>query len=242
MKKYISILILVAACGIAFQSCQKQKYYYDTGLAKGKYDGTVLQYLQNNQYHMFDSLTKVIKLAGMEDVFQNDSITFFAMADTAIRYSVQMLNSYLVSQGKDTVSDLSQLSQAFWKQELSLYIFDGVHRLNDYPQIDFNNLVVYSGGYYKSYGGKIMNIGVVYNSVGGVQYQGYRQLYLNYFSGDVPPSTFIYTVPVASSDINPTNGIVHALQFTNPADGSTQYFGFNWVDFVNQAIAIGLSN
>lgn len=242
MKKCIPILILIAVGITVFQSCQKQKYYYDTGLAKAKYNGTVLQYLQNNQYHMFDSLTKVIKLAGMEDVFQNDSITFFAMADTAIQYSVRFLNSYLALQGKDTISDLSQLSQSFWKQELSLYLFDGVHRLNDYPQIDFGNLVVYSGGYYKSYGGKVMNIGVVYNSVGGVQYQGYRQLYLNYFSGDVPPATFIYTVPVASSDINPTNGIVHALQFTNPTDGSTQYFGFDPIDFMNQAVATGLSN
>lgn len=236
MKKYILIVILIATCGIFFQSCNKQKYYYDTGLAKAKYDGNVLQYLQNNQYHMFDSLSKVIKLAGMEDVFENDSITFFAMADTAIKYSIEFLNSTLAMQGKDTISDLSQLSAAFWKEELSLYLFTGIHRLSDYPQIDFSNIVAYGGGYYKSYGGKVMNIGVVYNSVNNVQYQGYRQLYLNYFSGDVPPSVFIYTVPVASSDINPTNGIVHALQFTS------QYFGFNPVDFTNEAIAIGLNN
>ncbi len=218
MKKNILILISLAFFCIAFQRCQKQKYYYDTGLANAKYDGDILQYLQNNQYHMFDSLVKVIGLAGMNDIFEKDSITFFAMADTAIRHSVQFLNTALDAQGKDTITDLAQLSPAFWKEELSLYLFVGIHRLSDYPQIDYSNLVAYGGGYYKSYGEKVMNIGVVYNSAGDVQYQGYRQLYINYFSGDVPPSAFIYSVPVASSDINPTNGIVHALQFTD------QYF------------------
>ena len=235
MKKVLLILTVILSVGVMMTGCKKQQYYFDTGVANAKFNGSILQYLESNQYHMFDSLVKVIKLAGMEDVFQNDSITFFAMADTAIQTSIMFLNSNLALQGKDTISDLAQLSPAFWQQELSLYLFTGVHRLNDYPQIDFGNLLVFGGGYYKSYGSKIMNIGVVYNSVGGVQYEGYRQLYLTYFAGDVPPPTFTFDVPVASSDINPTNGIVHALTYAN------QYFGFNPSDFTNAAIAIGIS-
>ncbi|HEU0227792.1 MAG TPA: hypothetical protein VFQ86_08645 [Arachidicoccus soli] len=235
MNRNINGFILICMLLLVLSSCQKQKYYYDTGLSKAAYNGTVMDYLENNPYHLFDSVVKVIKLAGMENVFQSDSITFFAPADTCIYASIANLNSQLVSRGKDTISDLAQLSPEFWKEEISLYLFSGVHRLKDYPQIDPSNMQVFPGGYYPSYNGKVMHVGVIFNTVNGVQYAGYRQLMIDYFTGSTPPTGYLtWQTLVASSDINPSNGIVHVLQYPS------HFFGFNPSDFANEAIAKGI--
>lgn len=231
--------------------CKKNDYFIDTGLHKADYNGTVMEYLEQNPHHLFDSLCKVIRLAGMEDVFNNDSITFFAPADTCIMASVATLNQSLLLKGKDTVTDLGQIDASVWKRELSLYVFKGVHRLKDYPQIDPLAMQVYGGQYYASYSGKVMNIGVYFQDVNGVKYAGYRQLVLGYFSGETPPDFLPYLIPVASSDIHPKNGIVHVLQFTQKViyvnengDQTTEvfpvFFGFQPYDFVTEAIAEGI--
>ncbi|SDZ96625.1 hypothetical protein SAMN05192529_10567 [Arachidicoccus rhizosphaerae] len=252
IKKFFGWLCLVVIAAAGFSACHKDDYYIDTGLHNAKYEGTVMDYLENNQYHLFDSLCKVIRLAGMEDIFTNDSITFFAPADTCIKSSVEYLNQQLLLKGKDTVTSLAQLPASFWKKELSLYLFQGVHRLKDYPQIDPLAMQVYGGQYYSSYGGKVMNIGVYFNDVNGVKYAGYRQLMLGYFAGETPPDFLPYLIPVASSDINPYNGIVHVLQYTQKViyyssdsdDALTTllpvYFGFEPYQFVQDALAAGI--
>jgi len=252
IKKFLSWAGMLFVGVLAFSACHKDSYYIDTGLHKAEYNGTVMDYLEQNQYHLFDSLCKVIRLAGMEDVFQNDSITFFAPADTCILSSVSYLNQQLLLKGKDTITSLEQLPASFWKKELSLYLFKGVHRLKDYPQIDPLAMQVYGGQYYSSYGGKVMNIGVFFNDVNGVKYAGYRQLVLGYFSGETPPAFLPYLIPVASSDINPYNGIVHVLQYTQTvmyldpdSDETNQiilpvYFGFQPYEFVQDALAAGI--
>jgi len=252
IKKIIGCVGMVITFGLVVTSCHKDDYYIDTGLHKAEYNGTVMDYLEQNQYHLFDSLCKVIRLAGMEDVFKNDSITFFAPADTCILSSVAYLNAQLLLKGKDTITGLDQLPASFWEKELSMYLFKGVHRLKDYPQIDPLAMQVYGGQYYSSYGGKVMNIGVQFNDVNGVKYAGYRQLMLGYFSGETPPDFLPYLIPVASSDINPFNGIVHVLQYTRvvtltntDSDETNQlvlpvYFGFEPYEFVQNALAAGI--
>jgi len=232
MKYFNRIWILSGLFLIVLGSCQKNDYYVDSGNSNAKYNGTVLEYLQNNPYHLFDSVVKVINLAGMDDIFKTDSITFFAPADTCIAASISYLNFQLAQKGKDTISNLNQLPKEFWRKELSLYVFKGLHRLKDYPQVDPKNLQVFPGGYFPSFDEKVMHIGVIFNDVNGVQYAGYRQLMINYFSGTTPPAgTLLWETLVASSDINPNNGIVHVLQYP------FHKFGFSEFDFANEAMA-----
>jgi hypothetical protein len=73
---------------------------------------------------------------------------------------------------------LDQIKPEVWRNTLSQYIFEGKNLLKDYPQRDTVSYVAYPGQNYTSYGGRIMNIGVIFNNAGGVQYAGYRQLRL----------------------------------------------------------------
>lgn len=194
-------------------SCKQDEYYVDGGKADPVFKGDMLQYLESNP--KFDTIAQIVKLAGMEEVFKNEDITFFAPTDEVVRRTIGTLptgglNKQLFDRGKDTVKVLSDIESATWKKYLSRYIFKGAKKLNDYPQLDFRLKAIYPGSFYYTYTNDIANIGVVYNSVNGVQYIGYRQLSISYIPDPSSPDSFI-PAAVASSDIQPKNGVVHVL-------------------------------
>ncbi|MBB2148190.1 hypothetical protein [Pedobacter gandavensis] len=225
------ILLMLAGTLLLFGSCKK--YYFDTGLHESKFDGTVLEYLKSKPA-FFDSTLRVIDLAGMNDVVNKEEITFFAPPSGTIFKSINRLNLYLKYNGKDTVSQLSQIKPEVWKNTLSQYIFKGKYLLKDYPQRDTVSYVTYPGKNYASYGGRVMNLGVLFNDAGGVIYAGYRQLYLAYIPDLSNPQVALVNVPIASSDIQPSNGVVHVLNKTK------HNFGFNTNSFIEQAVVAGI--
>lgn len=227
----IALLLAVTVCLLA--SCKKQ-YYFDTGVHVAAYNGSILSYLKANPTY-FDTTVRVINLAGMNDVLDKENVTFFAPTSSSIYKSIIKLNAFLRQNGKDTVSQLQQIKPVVWKETLSLYIFKGTYRLKDYPQLDTTSIVAYPGQGYTSYGGRTMNVGVIYRNAGGVQYAGYRQLILSYIPDLSNPYVGMINIPVASSDIAPTNGIVHVLQQDH------HFFGFNVTQFINTAISNGIS-
>ncbi|MGM9478498.1 fasciclin domain-containing protein [Pedobacter sp. GSP4] len=242
MKNKDKMLLFSLICMLlALASCKK--YYQETGVHEAKYNGNILQYMEDKK-PFFDSTLTVIKLAGMADVVSKENITFFAPPSGSIFKSVKQLNVYLRVQGKDTVSKLSQIKPLVWKNILSQYIFKGASRLKDYPQRDTLSYLAYPGQGYASYGNRIMNIGVifndavVYNSAGAeisrVAYAGYRQLYLAYIPDLSNPQVSLVNIPVATSDIQPTNGVLHVLT------KSKHNFGFNTNTFIEQAISAGI--
>lgn len=261
MLKLIKIIAPVLLLAIGFLSgCKKDSYFHDSGVHDAKFNGSVLEYLHSKPVH-FDSLSRVIKIAGMEEVFSKETITFFAPTSGSVHQSVKFLNYYLRTTGKDTVVNLEQLKPEFWRKMLALYVFKGNSGLKDYPQIDTAAMQAYPGQGYNSYSvdnepGRTMNIGVIYNSAGGVKYAGYRQLMLSYIYDYASPTRGLILNRVASSDIAPLNGRVHVLQSTYPLklvfvkpDGTTaevmtqqpQYFGFDISNFVLTAIAMGIT-
>jgi hypothetical protein len=80
-----------------------------------------------------------------------------------------------------------------------------------------------------------MNIGVFYNSANGVKYVGYRQLILSFIPDFSNPTVSLLNVPIATSDIQPTNGVIHALQFQN------HVLGFDSRRFITAAESAGIS-
>lgn len=225
--------------GILTTGCKKYEHYIDTGVTNAKYNGNIMQYLESKPFH-FDTLTQVIKLAGMENVFKNDNITFFAAPDPSIASAINSLNAYLSSSGRDSVKTLSDIKPQAWKEILSMYIFKGTNRLKDYRQVDTNALDTYSGQGYLSYNQKALNIGVIFNdAVNGdvrIKYAGYRQLMISYIPDPSKPKTSWINAPVASSDINPTNGIVHSIKY------SAHAFGFDKNRFILIAVENGIGN
>lgn len=239
MKNMISIKQTFSACLVAAMtllgSCSKDDYFKDSGTVNGNFQGNMLEYLQSRPQY-FDSLTKVIRLAGMEKIFSAEDLTFFAPADSSIRSSIAELNRQLSFQGKKTVTRLEQIKPEVWRAQLARYLFKGKKSMNDFPQLDPGNVAAYPGQIYATYDGAIMNIGVIYNDAGGVKYAGYRQLSLAYIPSASAPRDYLswYNSTVASVNIAPTNGYVHALRYSN------HYFGFDVFQFIENAIAKGI--
>lgn len=240
----ITLVIIIAFS--VFTSCKRDDYFQDTGTINPNFNGTILTYLKSKPVY-FDTLTRVIQIAGMNDVFDKESITFFAPTSSSIYKSIKALNKNLKTNGRDTVSKLEQIKPETWKETLSMYIFKGVYRLKDYPQLDTIAINAFPGQGYTSYGGRTMNIGVIFNdAVTGstsVKYAGYRQLYLSYIPDFSNPKANLLNFPVASSDIAPTNGIVHVLAqsaFSGANIVSKHNFGFNTQTFINKVIADGI--
>lgn len=227
--------MLAAFLGCVIYGCSDDSYLIDTGTHDAFYQGTIWDYLKEKEIN-FDSLTKIIQLAGMQDVFEQDTITFFAPSDPSINRSVSDLNNYLYRRGRDTVKDLNQISPYVWKELLSLYIIKDKYILRDIPQLDTIQLDVYGGQTFLSYEGRPMNVGVVYFDAGGVKYAGYRQLYYSYINDFSNEIGSLINVPVASSDIQPFNGAVHVLRYHN------HEFGFSSSDFINKAVAEGIED
>ena len=233
----IKKLIPLAVCTILLSGmgCQKKDYFENTGTHEANFQGNVLQYLQSKP-GMFDSVVKIIQLAGMNQVFENEEITFFAPADSSIRSTLRFLNSSLAMLGQPEVKRMEQIKPEVWRQQLSRYLFKGKKGMNDFPQLDPANVSAYPGRIYSSYSGEIMNVGVIYNDAGGVKYAGYRQLVLSFIPSQSTPLDYQswYPVVVASVNIAPTNGYVHALKF------SQHNFGFSADQFIEHAIASGI--
>jgi hypothetical protein len=243
IKRYFTPLAVCSVClTMIVSSCSKDDYFVDGGPAKAQFNGSVLQYLESNP--KFDSIAQVVKLAGMEDVFTNEEITFFAPTDEVLRRTIGQVNSpisqlqnglnqRLFDLRKDTLKTLADVPSATWRKFLMRYMFKGKNVLKDYPQLDFNLKPLYPGGFYLGYNNDLANIGVVYNAANGVAYTGYRQLSISYIPDPSNPQNFI-AAAVASSDIQPKNGVVHALAlylgrgigevFT---DSRANVFGFN---------------
>ncbi len=239
MKKIIqknsgtSLFVVLMLC-LILASCKKEDYYIDSGVHDGTYEGSVYQYLKSKPAY-FDTLSQVIDVAGMQDVFENEEITFFAPPSSSIYKAVKSLNQYLRNDGKDTVSSLSQIKPEVWRELLSLYIFEGKYMLKDFAQLDTLDLDAYAGQGFVSSAGRPMNIGVIYNDAGNVKYSGYRQLWLSYINDFSSPKTSLINIPVASSNIEPRNGAIHVLQYRN------HLFGFTSSNFILAATSKGIT-
>lgn len=236
-------LFLTSLLGLLFVSC-KNDYYIDSGTHAEKYDGTVLDYIRMRK-DVFDSLHTVIKLAGLEKVLDQDGVTFFAPGDASIRKTVYALNEYLFFTGRDTILSLNQVDPSVWREYLSMYIYNNTYLLKDIPQIDTLNLNIFPGQGFVSIGGKSMNLGVNYNDVISeirkdeyqiVKYAGYRQLFISYIrnAGNVGSFGGMVNAPVATSNLQTRNGVIHALEYRRHS------FGFDRSSFINAAVAKGI--
>lgn len=233
MKTLRSLLYLIAAsvCSLLFVNCQDDSYLHDSGVHSPYYEGSVLDYLKSRPDY-FRQLVEIIDYAGMEDVFQNDDITFFAPSDWSIRSSVNHLSDYLYTRGGDSIKDFRQIKPEVWKDMLSMYIIKDRYLLKDIPQLDTTLVSSYPGQAYYSYSGRPMNIGVVYSDAGGVKYAGSRQILYSYINDFTTMD--MKNAYVASCNIQPRNGVVHVIRF------SDHVLGFYPQNFRRRAIDEGI--
>jgi hypothetical protein len=228
MRQVIILIVTVTA----LFSCTDKSYLIDGGKANPYYEGTMLEFLKSRP-DLFTKLVKVIEITGMEDVFTNEDITFFAPTDYSIQASVDQLNTIRYNRyGQKPVTDLSQIKAETWEQYLQMYIVDNKYLLRDVAQVDTVNMAVFAGQAILARNSKPMNMGVVYGEANGVRYAGYRQLLYSMIY-DVQ-SMDMQNAYVATSDIQPVNGIVHVIRFTD------HKFGFTSGNFAYKAIEDGI--
>ena len=234
-----NIIIVFAGFLLVFTSCKRDEYYKDGGKAKADYPGDMLQYLQDKAVP-FDTIAQIIKLAGMENTFRKTDFTFFAPDDDVIKRTIGnnktdgSLNKFLFDSGRDTVKKLSDIDSTIWKKYLQRYMFKGINKLKDYPQIDLTLQNQYPGALYYSYSGDVLNIGVIYGDANNVKYIGPRTLVIGFIYDINNAENAVFRTNISSSDIKPTNGVVHTLQY------NAAYFGFNPSDFYEEIYFAGL--
>lgn len=220
-----AVLILIAT------SCQK-KYYYDSGLSKPEFNGSMMEFLESRPL-LFDTLVQVIKLADMESYFRDSSFTFFAPADSSIHNTIRYFNFQLKVFGQDTVEALSDIKKEFWRATLQNYMFRSIKGLEDYPQLDLLNKQAFPGEFSRSMGGRVMNIGAVFLDARGIKYQGLRYLNISYVPSEAAPYNSWILTRVATCNIKPKNGMVHVLMYggeypqTSSSIYSPHFFGFD---------------
>ncbi|AYL95075.1 hypothetical protein HYN43_007090 [Mucilaginibacter celer] len=234
-----NIIIAFAGLLLVLTGCKRDEYYKDGGKAKADYPGDMLQYLQDKAVP-FDTIAQIVKLAGMEETFRKTDFTFFAPDDDVIKRTIGnnktrgSLNKFLFDAGRDTVKNLSDIDSAIWKKYLQRYMFKGINRLKDYPQIDINLQNQYPGALYYAYSGDVLNIGVIYDDANNIKYIGPRTLVISYIYDINNAQNAVFRNKISSSDIKPKNGVVHTLQYNEA------YFGFNQDDFYQEIYFAGL--
>ena len=204
-------------------SCQRDDYYFDSGLADPHFDGSVMDYLDAKPIE-FDTIAQIVRLAGMEETFRDHEFTFFAPTDESIKRLIGAidrggLNQQLFHLGRDTIVQLSEVDSLIWRRYLERHMFSGRNKLMDYPQIDLEMLTVFPGETYYALSRDVLNIGVIHHDAGRVKYLGYRQLVIRYIPDISRPDEVRTDVRIASSDIQPNNGVVHVLNVNNAEFG-----------------------
>jgi len=237
MKKilYCALAILL------FSSACKNDYFEDSGIHQAKYAGTIMDYLDAHSKRpedLFDTLTQVIRIAGLDEVLRNEKLTFFAPPDPSINKALKELNMRLYSSALDTVRFLDEVKPEVWREFLSDYIIRGDFGLIDFRQLDTAALYAYPGQIFKTYGGASINVGVIYHDLKNgdvkIKYQGPRQIFLSYVPDYSLPSYGWYNAPIATSNIQPTNGRLHVINYVR------HQFGFAYNRFSNLAIERGI--
>lgn len=145
MKSKIKIwqlVIAVITIPIFMGNCTNDSYLIDGGKSNPYYDGTIMEFLQSrspkddpkNDY--FSDLIEIIRLANMEEVLEEENVTFFAPTNWSIRKSVALLNKMWYQMGNDSIKNLKQIKPSVWREYLSMYILKDKYTLKDIPQID----------------------------------------------------------------------------------------------------------
>lgn len=235
-----AILIVFAGLVIFLAGCKRDEYYIDGGKAQADYPGSMMEYLEQKPVP-FDTIAQIVKLAEMEDTFRNADFTFFAPDDDVVKRTIGSLtngglNADLYRLGRDTVRQLSDISPVIWRKFLTRYMFAGINRLKDYPQIDLGLQSQYPGQLYYSNSNDVFNIGVIYGDANGVRYIGPRRLHIMYIPDIASPTATYSPTYISSSDIKPRNGVVHTLAY------SGSYFGYNYGEFFDDVYVTGLTS
>ncbi len=201
MKKIILLMISVA---MVFASCETQQDIIDTGVSNPVFDGTIMEYLRSNDYN-WGLTVEMIEKAGLVDLFEGNDpeypeITFLAFPTYSIYH-------YLYPLGEQDISNLSAeecrdfvmshvIKGKYLKENIA---FRNIKYLIFEPeQTGYTELVTEEGNVLRAF--------LQRGEWGGVPETG--AIIMGIYSMNA--SNY---VPLATPNIQPSNGVVHALDY-----------------------------
>jgi hypothetical protein len=211
MTKLIKAIVLISALFVV--GC-KDEYFSDhlqpVGQS-GELGVTTMQYLQNNP-STFDTLTRLIKLTGLESAVNEKGSTFMAPRD----YSIHNYFKLLYPDPANMPATLDALPQ-LEKDKIAEIIKDYI--IPKQEIVSSGLATTYS--YVVTAGGKKARFNVVTTDYLGNVNMGAK--YVNFSLNIAPPADKeqYESVSVATANLRSTNGVLHVLA------SDAHIFGFN---------------
>ena len=201
MRTIIGICVCVL---MVLTGCDTKQNWIDTGVSSPYHDCSIMEYLRGDAYN-WELTVEMIERADLTDLFEGQvdtlpEITFFGIPS----YSILR---YLWDNGMESVSELTS---AFCRETILNHVVKGKYLKADIAYRNPNYLITDpqqdGGTELITLGGRQLKAYVDKSEYGGVPDAGAETMYLYSFSA--------YTqVPLASPDIQPLNGVVHALNY-----------------------------
>ncbi len=198
MKKILLAISIV----LTIVSCTTDYNMNNTGLANGKFDGTMYDYFHSDSYN-WDSLIIMIDRAGLQDLFNGEvegyeEITFWGPTNNSIR-------RWMLEGGTGVPKRLKDLRPEECRKYVMAHVVKGKTMLNDIPRGTINMGSV-SGGM-TMYGEDNKNEMWVYTEQ--LPYNGVIDVGAVIIK--IRSMRTLVDIDIASCNIEPTTGVVHSL-------------------------------
>lgn len=198
----IKRILITGIAGILILSCGKDQYH-DTGLANGKHDCSVWEYMQQDGTN-WDSVIMMIQRAGLQSIFdgsnpQYSEITFFGPVNYAVR---QFLYKTEDEEGERIYHSIQDVPVEICRQMVLSHVVPKRMLEKDF---DYEIKGTDTGG-------------TIVQTLTGIDLRVYRIKTPYNGIPDIGPEYLAihalekgHKADVASADIECTNGIVHSL-------------------------------
>ena len=202
MNRYILFII---TC-IAFICGCNDHYFHDTGLANGKHDCTIWEYMQNDKEN-WDSTLLIIKRAGLESLFdgsdsEHKEITFFGPTNIAV---MQFLFKTVDDRNQMLYRSVDEIPVELCRQMILSHVIKGRKMKNTF---EYENVGTLTGGTIdKNLLGNDLRIYRTKSSYMDIPDIGPEDLFIHSLK-------YGHIVYISTSNLEMTNGIVHALSNT----------------------------
>lgn len=200
--------LLIAAVALCMVGCGTKYNYDDTGTASPYFKGNIYQYLQSKPYD-WDTIVRIINRAQLQGIFERDKITFLGPPNHALRKWFIQGGEGHDKFGYKCVNDIPE---ATCRAIVLSHVVDGKMLRDQIERAKYDSKGNRVGGgrtVTTRRGNKIL-LWTKQEPYMGVPDMGPVHLMMTTLKSD---GSEIRTNQFASPDIQPKNGVVHAIQY-----------------------------
>lgn len=207
MKRIYSLVLVCLVLG----GCTKQEVI-DTGTANPHFEGSMLAYLRADDYN-WELTVELIEHAGLADLFdgkdpQYTEITFFGFKSySVLRF---LYDSQYKDQSQGVFTRVADIPVALARELVLKHVVAGKHLKKDVAyrnkEFQISDPRQVGGTDYTTVHGNVLRAYLEGSAYAGVPDAG--PVILNLYS-----VTAMRIIPMATPDIQPGNGVVHALNY-----------------------------